>query len=224
MCLKVPSSIPLPGEPKHFYGFKAETHTRHHPVGLGPKASDLEKFGFSCHLYPSSKSISFTPHSLPANPHLHAGAPFPSLWPSPHLGFGRADLDDWEVDSHVLQDTDVPIQGPEGMNMGNFGNPLSSGVAGGLVHLRLQAGSDPAARIMSHLPAQISSHSSMLRHSASSGLSPSPHRPPPRLGIKLSSVVSTVSSSFLRVRGVHMCLYTHRCVAHPPCCVQSPLT
>lgn len=53
---------------------------------------------------------------------------------SPTSALDDADLDDWEVDSHVLQDTDVPDQGPEGMNMRNFGNPLSSGVAGVTVH------------------------------------------------------------------------------------------
>lgn len=34
---------------------------------------------------------------------------------SPTSALHDADLDDWEVDRHVLQDTDIPDQGPKEM-------------------------------------------------------------------------------------------------------------
>lgn len=168
-----PNSIPLPGEPKHFYGFKAALlPSTFHPA-WAPKLQILV-----------SSAITFTSTPSPF-PSLHTHCQLTPIYTlgslsllralSPTSALDDADLDDWEVDGHVLQDTDIPDQGPERMNVRHFGDPLSSGTAG--VSLELLLPTWARSYRLDHVPPPTPgqfTHSSMLTSLSFFRLSPSP--------------------------------------------------
>lgn len=90
-CLWILTQVPFLGELNYPHGFK---------VGL--------YLSLALYLYPNSKPTPFPPYSQLAPTHI----PGFLIALSPTSTLNDSDLDDRKVDSHVLQDTDIPNQGP----------------------------------------------------------------------------------------------------------------
>lgn len=96
-----------------------QAYTWHVPAAQAPKLQIPELVQH--HLHPNSKPILFSPHSLSVCPISTSGSLSLLRALSLTSALHDADLDDREVDSHVLQDADIPNQGPEETSVRHFG-------------------------------------------------------------------------------------------------------
>ena len=135
-----PNSVPFLDKPNHLYGFKAGLYLAP-PTWLRPKASTPGV----------SSAVTFIPTPSPFLLHTHCqlakvytlGLHSLLIARSPTSALDNADLDDWEVNGHVLQDTNISDQGPEEMDVRHLESPLPSCIARLSSDLMLPSGARP---------------------------------------------------------------------------------
>ena len=135
-----PNSVPFLDKPNHLYGFKAGLYLAP-PTWLRPKASTPGV----------SSAVTFIPTPSPFLLHTHCqlakvytlGLHSLLIARSPTSALDNADLDDWEVNGHVLQDTNISDQGPEEMDVRHLEYPLPSCIARLSSDLMLPSGARP---------------------------------------------------------------------------------